>query len=172
MITTADIEARKLVNLIHIDMAKGESAWIGTVEGIPRLKHTRGYAPRHGRYVEWSVDDERVRDLQAALAVLNGTMTIEEAKKPHEKPVRTMKKFSLSQQIDEVERELGERNRVYDRLVKTGKMRQSVADFQLGRMLAVKATLEWLLEHETDIRAYVAAKAEARKKAEEEGRAA
>jgi hypothetical protein len=45
-------------------------------------------------------------------------------------------------------------------MVATGKMRQSLADYQMERMEAVKATLEWLRENQTDVRAYVAAKKE------------
>lgn len=72
-------------------------------------------------------------------------------------------KISLNQQIDEVSRELEQRDRVYPRQVASGAMRQSIADYQVARMSAVKTTLEWLRENETDVRAYVAAKAEAKK---------
>ena len=66
-------------------------------------------------------------------------------------------KISLSQQIDEVKRELGERDRVYKRLVATHKMRESVADYQVARMRAVLATLEWFQKHEAKIRAFMGA---------------
>lgn len=61
--------------------------------------------------------------------------------------------FSLNQQIEEVERELDQRSRVYPRLISTGKLRQSIADYQVGRMEAVKRTLEWLRDNETAIKA-------------------
>ena len=77
-------------------------------------------------------------------------------------------KISLSQQIDEVNRELAERKRVYSHLVATRKLRQSVADFQTARMQAVLATLEWLQENETDIRAAVAAIKERRRASEQQ----
>lgn len=53
-------------------------------------------------------------------------------------------KFSLAQQIEEVERELLLRRRVYQHQVASGKMRQSIADFHLGRMQAVLDTLREL----------------------------
>lgn len=64
-------------------------------------------------------------------------------------------KISLSQQIDEINRELGQRKVVYPRLVSGGKMRQSIADYQVARMEAAKATLEWLRDHEATVRAAV-----------------
>ena len=49
--------------------------------------------------------------------------------------------FSLSQQLEEVERELELRKGVYARQVLSGKMRQSVADYHMSRMQAVRDTL-------------------------------
>lgn len=62
---------------------------------------------------------------------------------------------SLNQQIEEVDRELAQRARVYPRLVGQGKLRQSVADYHVKRMQAVKATLEWLRDNEAAVRAAV-----------------
>lgn len=72
-------------------------------------------------------------------------------------------KISLNQQIDEIERELAQRAEVYPRQVARGAMRPSVADFQIARLRAVKATLLWLRENEAEIRDHVAARAAARK---------
>ena len=60
--------------------------------------------------------------------------------------------ISLNQQIDEVKRELAKRDEVYPRQVQSGKIRQSVADYQTQRMLAVLKTLEWLQAHEQQIK--------------------
>lgn len=57
-------------------------------------------------------------------------------------------KFSLVQQIEEIDRELEQRARVYPRLVSVGKMRQSIADYQVDRLKAARATLMWLLSNE------------------------
>lgn len=165
MLTRADIDCRSLVNKVHIDYARGSSAWVCGIDGVPRLSLTIGSHLGKGHYRDWSVDGERVRDLEAALGVINGTMTIEEAKKP---ATRTVKRVPLPDQIREVERELGYRDHGYDRLVAAGKITAKVANLQLERMVAVKATLEWLQENEVDVRAYIAARAEARKKAEGE----
>lgn len=59
---------------------------------------------------------------------------------------------SLAQQIEEVEREIALRKRVYPHQVSSGKMRQSVADYHLGRMQAVYRTLLWLQENEEAIK--------------------
>jgi hypothetical protein len=59
---------------------------------------------------------------------------------------------SLSQQIEEVERELKKRAEVYPRQVSSGAMRQSIADYHVARMRAAGATLTWLRDHETDVR--------------------
>ena len=50
---------------------------------------------------------------------------------------------SLSRQIAEIRRELVERERVYPRLVASGKLRRSVADYQTESLAAALDTLEW-----------------------------
>lgn len=67
-------------------------------------------------------------------------------------------KISLNQQIEEVERELQHRRSVYPRLVSSGKMRASVAEYHTARMQAVLKTLMWLANNEADIRADIHAK--------------
>ncbi|MCC6172094.1 MAG: hypothetical protein IT481_08700 [Gammaproteobacteria bacterium] len=57
-------------------------------------------------------------------------------------------KVSLRQQIEEVDRELAQRSRVYQRLVAKGELRQAVADFQVARLVAARDTLAWLADHE------------------------
>jgi hypothetical protein len=54
--------------------------------------------------------------------------------------------ISLNQQIEEVERELSLRRRVYASQVASGKMRQSVAELHMQRMQAVLETLNRLRE--------------------------
>jgi hypothetical protein len=61
--------------------------------------------------------------------------------------------ISLAQQIEECEREIALRNGVYPRMVSSGKMRQSIADYHMARMKAVLATLEWLQKNEAAIKA-------------------
>jgi hypothetical protein len=60
--------------------------------------------------------------------------------------------ISLRQQLEELDRELEQRARVYPRLVSSGGLRQSLADFQMGRLKAARDTLAWLLEHELTIK--------------------
>jgi hypothetical protein len=52
-----------------------------------------------------------------------------------------MTDVSLREQIQEVERELALRDRVYPGQVRMGKMRQSIADYHMNRMQAVRETL-------------------------------
>ena len=61
-------------------------------------------------------------------------------------------KFSLTAQIDEIDRELALRRDVYPRLVATKKLRESHAKYQMDRLLAVRATLVWLSENESIIK--------------------
>ena len=61
-------------------------------------------------------------------------------------------KISLRQQIEEIDRELEQRSRVYPRLVSSGGMRQSIADYQVARLQAARDTLAWLFEHEALIK--------------------
>lgn len=64
-------------------------------------------------------------------------------------------KINLNQQIASVDREIAMRQRVYPSFVARGKMRQGEADYEIATMQAVKATLLWLNENETTIRAAV-----------------
>ena len=73
-----------------------------------------------------------------------------------------MNKVSLTSQVAAVQREIHQRGSVYPRLVAKGQMRQSEADLHISHMQAVLDTLEWLRANETDVRAFVAAKREAR----------
>lgn len=63
-----------------------------------------------------------------------------------------MKQFTIDAQIEEVEREIETRIRVYGRWVESGKMRQSIADFHLDRMRAVLRTLKWVRHHAEKLR--------------------
>jgi hypothetical protein len=59
-------------------------------------------------------------------------------------------KFSIDAQIEEVEREIRLRREVYPRQVANGRMRQSVAEYHLNRMIAVLDTLKVLLQVERE----------------------
>lgn len=65
-------------------------------------------------------------------------------------------RFSLPQQIEEVEREIAMREDVYKRKY-TGRDK-SRGEFHLARMRAVLTTLRWLAANKDDIRVAVAAK--------------
>jgi hypothetical protein len=54
----------------------------------------------------------------------------------------TAMNFSIDAQIEEVEREIKLRERVYPHQVATGRMRQSIADYHMERMKAVRETLK------------------------------
>lgn len=66
------------------------------------------------------------------------------------------RRFSIAQQIEEVERELKLREGVYARSVASGAMRASVAEFHIDRLRAVLATLRWVSEHEGVLRKAIA----------------
>jgi len=51
----------------------------------------------------------------------------------------------------EVDRELKQRADVYPRWVARGKLQQSIADYQVRRLEAVKATLEWVRDNEAEL---------------------
>jgi hypothetical protein len=158
-LSPADIQGRKIVGAIHVDYARASSAWMGQVEGVPRLDVARGF-DRGKEFRRWYVDSKPVRSLEAALAVLNGDITLEAAMQQEKKPT---KKYSLAAQITEVKRELGQREQVYPRLVKSNKLREGVAEYQTDTLKAVLATLEWLRANEADVRAFVTERSEARK---------
>lgn len=61
----------------------------------------------------------------------------------------------LIHQISEVKRELALREAVYPGLVLKKKMRQGEADTHRARMTAALKTLEWLQEHEGEIKAAI-----------------
>ena len=53
-------------------------------------------------------------------------------------------KFSLDQQIEEVEREINMRESVYPGWIARGKIRRSAAEYHMDRMRAVLETLKGL----------------------------
>lgn len=61
-------------------------------------------------------------------------------------------KFSLAAQIEEVDLELKLRDEVYKRRCSTGQMKQSMADYRMARMRAVRRTLVWLESNEAMIK--------------------
>lgn len=60
--------------------------------------------------------------------------------KPH------YKDFSLSAQLAAVDRELGQRRRVYPRLIADGKMSEAFADYQIKIMEQVWATINSVMD--------------------------
>ena len=62
---------------------------------------------------------------------------------------------SLAQQIEEIDYELGQRRGVYGRLVASGKMRQAVADYHMHRLEAARRTLDWLRQHEAELKDFL-----------------
>jgi hypothetical protein len=147
-LTPADITSRRMVDAIHIDYSRSESAWMGNVEGVPRLSVSKG-RDRTGAFMRWYVDQKPVRDLEAALAVINGDVPLEAAMLQEEKP---KPKISLSSQIAEIDRELSQRKAVYPRMVAGRGMRQGIADLQIAHLQAVRDTLAWLKENENMIK--------------------
>jgi lipid II:glycine glycyltransferase (peptidoglycan interpeptide bridge formation enzyme) len=75
-----------------------------------------------------------------------------------------MATISLNQQIDEIDREIKMRERVYPHMASSGKERQSVLDYQMARIKAVKATLELFQEYEPEVRAALEAAIAKKKK--------
>lgn len=67
-------------------------------------------------------------------------------------------KHPLSAQVAEVRREIGKRREVYARQVTAGKMRQGEADYKISVMESVAKTLDWMIENEPELRAYIANK--------------
>jgi len=62
----------------------------------------------------------------------------------------------LRHQIEEVERELAMRQRVYPGQVRRKTMRQGEADLHIARMEAVLVTLRWLQENEYRVKDAIA----------------
>lgn len=146
-LTPADIHGRKMVDAMHIDYSRNEHAWIGFVEGIERLSVAKGI-DRTGAFMRWYVDRQPVRNLEAALAVINGETTLEAAMQAEERP----KKVSLRSQIAEIDRELQMRAEVYPRKVAGRGMTQGMADIQVAHLQAVRDTLAWLQANEALIK--------------------
>lgn len=67
-------------------------------------------------------------------------------------------KISIIGQIAEMDREIGEREKLYPRLVREGRMREEQRVMLMDRAYAIRATLMFCREHEADIRAYMLAK--------------
>ena len=61
-------------------------------------------------------------------------------------------KHSLTAQLEEIDREIELREKVYPRLVAKREMRESVAALHVERLKAVRATLLWLQGNEVTIK--------------------
>jgi hypothetical protein len=159
MLTKDDLKGLPTSSM-HVDAADS-AMWFFSFPTIPRLTLTDTFYRKSKRRARtWHVDETGCRDLDAALAVLNGTMTIEEAMHKPDPPAPAAtprRKISLAQQIEEVDRELKMRAAVYPRQVTSGKLRQGEADYQIERLEAVRDTLNWLAKHEKRIKELLAA---------------
>ena len=139
-ISIADLEGRKANGAVHLKL-QGGFAWIYNLEGLPRLQiYDRRLKGQ--RTLTWLVDGQGYDCLEEAVAAYNGDPM------PQEAP----RKFSLSQQIEEIDRELEQRASVYPRQISTGKMKQSIADYQVDRLKAARASLVWLAANELTIK--------------------
>lgn len=67
-------------------------------------------------------------------------------------------KISLIGQIAEVDREIAEREKLYPRLVREGRMKEDQRVMLMDRIFAIRATLMFCRENENDIRAWMAEK--------------
>ncbi|MDP9590088.1 UNVERIFIED_ORG: hypothetical protein J2W19_002644 [Shinella zoogloeoides] len=65
-------------------------------------------------------------------------------------------KISIIGQIAECDREIGERERLYPRLVLEGRMKEEQRVMLMDRIFAIRATLMFCKENEADIRAWMA----------------
>lgn len=63
-----------------------------------------------------------------------------------------MARFSLRQQIEELQRERDQRASVYPRLIASRKLGASLAQYHCDRLEAAIRTLDWLQQHEAVIR--------------------
>ena len=143
-LTRSDLVGRQMRGVVHLKL-QGGYGWIYEVEGLPRLRamdQVIRSGKKAGSSRTWMVDGVACEDLDAAIAMLNGETHPEEP----------MPKISLSQQIDEIDRELKQRAKVYPRLAATAKLQGSVAEYQVARLKAARDTLAWLAENERAIK--------------------
>lgn len=68
--------------------------------------------------------------------------------------------FSIGQQIEEARREILMREKLYPQWVAKRRFSQSEADYFMGRMRAVLATLLWVEKHQEVLKEAIKAKAE------------
>lgn len=67
-------------------------------------------------------------------------------------------KISLIGQIAEVDREIAEREKLYPRLVREGRIKEDQRVMLMDRIFTIRATLMFCRENENDIRAWMAEK--------------
>lgn len=64
-------------------------------------------------------------------------------------------KISIIGQIAEIDREIAEREKLYPRLVREGRMKEEHRVMLMDRIFAIRATLMFCREHEASIRAWM-----------------
>ena len=67
-------------------------------------------------------------------------------------------KISLIGQVAEIDREISQRQLLYPRLVREGRMREEERVMLMDRIMAIRSTLMFCRENENDIRAWMAEK--------------
>lgn len=149
-ITRDTIKGAKIAMSMHLRM-QGGGGWMQTFTDYPRLSVFQ----RNGT-VTWSVDGKACRDIDAALAVLNGEKTLEDAVQQPPPAAKPKRAISLTSQIAEIDRELKQRSEVYPRIARSHPSQASTLDLQVEHLKAVRGTLEWLKENEEFVRYAVA----------------
>jgi len=151
-LTPADIADRRGINPMHVDYSRKKSAWIYDVEGVPGLKMWKEV--ENGQLTRrWSIDFDIMPSLEAALSVINGEKSIEEAKAMVQfAPPAVRPKLSLTAQIAEIDYELQQRKNVYGRIASGSPSRKSELEQHVENLKAVRATLVWLQDNEAHIK--------------------
>lgn len=147
MLTRETMRTAKVGFTAHLKM-QGGGGWHQTYADIPRLT-----VFARGGVKTWSVDGKLVRDLDAALDVLNGVKTLEEAAWQEIPPeAHRPGKVSIEAQLAEVDYELEQRKTVYARIAASTPSRRGELDLHVERLKAIRGTLVWLQKNEAAIR--------------------
>lgn len=151
MLTRADIYARKMVNAMHIDYSRRESAWLGEVEGLPRLTVNQHRGEKC--FNTWYVDKTPMPSLDVALDVLNGVKTLEEAA-AQEIPEHAHRpgKVSIEAQVETVDTALAMVAADLGKIGQSNPRKRNELELVGTRMQAVRATLVWLRDNEASIK--------------------
>lgn len=143
-VTLQDLKASTVQLVLHMKLAKGGAYFEHRCIEFPALRRVSQRATSRDQWsTDWYVADRKCASLSEATAALNETTEAPVMADTSEAPTE----ISIADQIEEVEKEIRQRERIYPEWVKAGKYKGETANRKLAVMRRAAASSRWLQEN-------------------------